>query len=281
MFRENVLVRDDIIARVSETMVPVALDYQKVLDRKSRESRFVRSMIKGDGDIQGVRIIAPDQKILGSFSGFGDMAGKTKRMIDDALEEFGSVEKRRVPEGQADPARGVGFRSDGRVCLAEYVRRLDRDKIKSPVISNIPLSKTEFMRFAPPKPAVGETWTVPDAVAKKFCRAASPMCYQHAPQPEWVKSVILKGRVLGFENGLAKLGYEGKLSSERIWQGDKILSQQEMTFQGEGLYEPASGEIRSLVMVGSGTFRWPEEDPDKLVPFEALVEWASAPVPKK
>ncbi len=41
MFRENVLVNQQIIDRVSETMIPVALDYQKVLDQKTPEARFL------------------------------------------------------------------------------------------------------------------------------------------------------------------------------------------------------------------------------------------------
>jgi hypothetical protein len=88
MFRENVLVREDIIDRISETMIPVAPDYQKVLNRESHESRLVRSMIKDLGDIQGVRVMTPDGRILGKFSGFGDMAGKAKRMIEDALKKL-------------------------------------------------------------------------------------------------------------------------------------------------------------------------------------------------
>ena len=77
MFRENVLVREEVIKRISQTMIPVALNYEKVLARESRESRFIHSMIKEQGDTQGVRVLSPEGKILGSFSGFGDMAGKT------------------------------------------------------------------------------------------------------------------------------------------------------------------------------------------------------------
>ncbi len=273
MFRENVLVKEGIIDRISATMVPIALNYEKVIDRRSRESRFVRSIITEGGDIQGVRVITADGKILGSYSGFGDMAGKTHRMIDNALKKFGPIENRGVAEGTADPNRGLGLRSDGSVCLAEYVRRRDRDKIKSPVISNVILSKDEFAQFAPSKPVVGETWVLPEAVAKRLCRAASPMCYQHAPQPDWVTGVTLKARVEGVENGLAKLAYEGQLSSERHWRGGEILSEQNLKLRGAGIYDIAGKKLQSLLLVGTGTFRWPKEHPDRVVPVESLIEW--------
>jgi hypothetical protein len=185
------------------------------------------------------------------------------------------VEARDVARGKADRERGKGIRADGSVSLAEYVRRRDRDKIKSPVISTVNLSGKEFAHFGPSKAALGETWLVPDAVAKKFCRAASPMCYQHAPQPEWVKDINLKARVMKVEDGRATLAYEGKLSSERLWQNGKVLSAQELTLRGEGVYDLATKKIQSLLILGSGSFCWPEENPDKQIPFDALIEWES------
>ena len=68
MFRENVLIKNDIIERVSETMIPVALDYQKVMDRTTSDSRFIRSLIKQPGDIQGVYVLSHRGKILGRYS---------------------------------------------------------------------------------------------------------------------------------------------------------------------------------------------------------------------
>ena len=182
---------------------------------------------------------------------------------------------RDVARGKADRERGKGFRADGSVSLAEYVRRRDRDQIKSPVISTVNLTGKEFAYFGPPKAAPGETWLVPDAVAKKFCRAASPMCYQHAPQPKWFKDINLKARVVKVEDGRATLDYEGRLSSERLWQNGKVLSEQELTLRDEGVYDLATKKIQSLLLMGSGTFCWPEENPGKRIPFDALIEWQS------
>ena len=99
------------------------------------------------------------------------------------------------------------------------------------------------------------------------------MCYQHAPQPDWVKDVTLEARIETIRNGVAKLSYAGKLSSERLTWNDKVLSEQELTLEGVGTYEIGAKRMRSLLLVGTGTFRWPEEAPDRLVPFDALIEW--------
>ena len=133
MFRESVLVNPEVIKRVSETMVPIALDYQLVLDRSSPESKRIRSLINRPGDIQGVYVFSPNGKQLGGSIGFGDMLGKTKRMLNGSLKAFGPVKPRQAPARNLLPNRGYGFKADGGVTLAEYVRRSDRDKIKSPV----------------------------------------------------------------------------------------------------------------------------------------------------
>ena len=67
------------------------------------------------------------------------------------------------------------------------------------------------------------------------------------------------------------------MSSERIMRNGKILSEQELTLKGEGVYDVGAGRMRSLLIVGSGTFRWPEEAPNKPIPFDALIEWAFDP----
>ncbi len=277
MFRENVLVKKDVIDRVSETMIPVALDYQKVLDRQTPEARFLLPLMKQRDQEQGLWIFSPDGKALGGFEGFGAMHAKTKRLIEDVLHAFGPVEPRKVAKVETHPHRGKGFRSDGSVCLAEYVRRRDPSKIRSPVISSVILSRKEFETFAPLKAADGKEWTLLEAVAKKLCRVASPMCYQHAPQPDWVKAVAVKARVRTIRNGLAELSYEGKMSSERTWSNGKILSEQALTLKGEGVYDIGARRMKSLLIVGVGTFRWPEEAPDEPVPFDALIEWESQP----
>ncbi len=279
MFRENVLVRDEVIELIAESMIPLAVDYQNVMRRRSKESQFLLPLMKKKtGDKQGVWIFSPQGKVLGGpLSGFGNMIQKTKDLVENSLKHFGPVTPRKWDVVDTRPYRGKGVRSDGSVCLAEYVRSRGRSNIRTPVISSVVLSKKDFKAFAPRNVADGAEWTLPNSVAKKLCRVASPMCYQHAPQPDGVTGVTIKARVSRVRNGLAEVHYKGRMSSERIMRRGRVLSEQELTFTGEGVYDVGAERMRSLRIVGSGTFRWPEEAPGKTVPFDALVEWELGP----
>ena len=131
MFRENVLVKDEIIDRIADTMIPVALDYQKIMHRGSKEGQFLLPLMRQRGDKQGVWIFSPQGKALGGFVGFGNMVQKTKDVIDNALGDFGPVKPRKAGVVETHPYRGKGVMSDGRVCLAEYVRRRGRGRINN------------------------------------------------------------------------------------------------------------------------------------------------------
>ena len=50
------------------------------------------------------------------------------------------------------------------------------------------------------------------------------------------------------------------------------VSQQEVVLSGEAIYDLQADQIRSLLMVGSGTLVWPEV-PDQIVTFDSLAEW--------
>src|SRR5687767_9553093 len=126
MFRENVLTQEAILARIASTMVPVALDYQKLEDPKSKEAQLLRPLMKQRNQEQGVWIFSPEGKALGGFVGFGDMAGQTKKVIEDALKAFGPpVKPREAKAIKTHPYRGNGMMSGGSVCLAEYIRTSD------------------------------------------------------------------------------------------------------------------------------------------------------------
>ena len=279
MFRENVLTKDDVIDRISKTMVPVAINYERVQRGNSPEARFVRRLLGAEGDRQGVYIFSPSGRMLASGVSFGDMKAKTHRMIDKAFGSFGPVQPRLVEKIQLNPYRGKGIRSDGSVRLAEYVRRLDKSNISSPVISSVVMSKDEFRTFAPVTAVKDAQWSIPISIAKKLCRVASPMCYQHAPQPSWVTGVTLTATVESVQDGKVRISYTGKLAAQRVIRGS-AFSRQEVTFRGEGVYDSSHGRMEELLIVGSGQIRWLEEDTPP-APFDALVEWKREYGPKK
>ncbi|HUG93160.1 MAG TPA: hypothetical protein VML55_20125 [Planctomycetaceae bacterium] len=275
MFRENVLTQDEIIDRIGSTMVPVALDYQTIRDPASRESRFLRPLMKQRKQEQGLWILTPEGQVLGGFAGFGDMVGQTKKVIEDALEAFGPLEPRRAKAAPIQPYRGRGVSPDGSVCLAECIRTSDDAlgfvNARSPVISSVTLSDRAFRAFAPRRAVVGAKWTLPEDVAKQLARTSSPMCYQHAPQPDWVTDVRIAAVVRRVDEGVARLSYEGRIaSSHRV--GRTTVSVQETELTGEGVYDLKTGTMQSVLLIGSGRLRWPEA-PEKVVTFDALVEW--------
>jgi hypothetical protein len=163
---------------------------------------------------------------------------------------------------------------DGSVCLAAYVRRWGNSLYAhgtSPVISSVTLSEDEFRALAPREVATGAEWKVPEAVARRFARITSPLCYQHAPQPDWVRGVRISAKVSAIRGDTALLRYEGKISSAHVTGGTKI-SEQETTFTGEGVYDVRTKAMRSLLLVGSGRLLWTEA-PERPATFHALVEW--------
>jgi hypothetical protein len=284
MFRENVLAKPDMVELIASTFVPVVFDYQNLDDPKSDAARFLRPLIQQRKQDQGIWIFTPEGKALGGFVGFGDMRAQTKKVIDDSLKVFGPVAPRKAEARETHPYRGKGVMPDGRVCLAAYVRRSGSTLYShgtSPVISSITLSEKQFRALAPPKQFLGlergegKEWTVPEEVAKSFSRITSPLCYQHAPRPDWVTDVRIGAKVEAIVDGLARLRYEGTISSVHRGRIGKI-SEQTTSIEGEGVYDVAAGKMRSLLLLGSGKLVW-SEAPDKPAAFDALVEWDRDP----
>ncbi len=273
MFRENVLTQEDIMDRIASTMVPVAVDRRKTEDPRTKEAQFLQPFLTKNAAKGSPCIYSPGGKVLGAFQGWD--FGRMQQVIDDALKAFGPVKPRTVPPVETHPYRGKGMMRDGSVSLAEYIRTSD-DALrfmdtKSPVISSVTLAGKEFRAFAPQETLVGAKWTLPDDVAKKLSRVTSPLCAQHAPQPDWVTGVRLNAEVRTIKDGAAWLGYEGQISSaHRV--GSKFVSVQETKLIGQGVYDLKTKSMRSVLLVGSGTLRWPEAQ-EKLVTFDALVEW--------
>lgn len=283
MFRENVLINDRIIDRITGTMVPVAVDIRTVFNPRSKGARFLQPLIKpgnkrpiSNETDQGIWVLAPDGTLLGRpFNGFGNMTGKTNRIIDTALKAFGPIRPRKSSPSPTHRLRGRGFGPGGRVSLAEYVRQSDRQSsfFKAPVMSQVTLTREQFLAFSPPKTTAGTTWRVPAAVARKLCRLTSPLSVQHAPQPAWVTHVELTARVVEVQGRKLRLQYDGNISTSdpRLsWKNHSNLS-----LTGDGLYDSGSRSMQSLLIVGTGTRRT-EEFPKKVVSYSALVEWTRA-----
>jgi hypothetical protein len=284
MFRENILTDDEIIDRIASTMVPVAVDRVKAEDPKTKEAKFLQPFLKKNPAQGSPCIYSAEGKVLGAFQGYD--WGRMLPLINESLKAFGPVKPREVKPVETHPHRGKGVMRDGSVSLAEYIRTSEEDlksvHPKSPVISSVTLSEEEFRAFAPQEANVGARWALPNDVAKKLSRASSPLCYQHAPQPDWVTDVRLNAEVQAFKEGAAWVRYEGRIASAHRVRGTTV-SDHEVELTGYGVYDLKAKRMRSLLLVGSGSVRWPE-DPKKRVTFDALVEWnleVPEPLPKR
>jgi hypothetical protein len=140
------------------------------------------------------------------------------------------------------------------------------------VVSSVILTEKELTAMAPRHAVDGAKWDLPNDVAKKFSRVTSPLCRQHAPEPDWVTAVRFHADVRALKDGAAWLRYDGMLASEHRGASDTI-SVQETRFTGEGVYDLTTKVMRSVTLVGSGTLRW-REAPGRLVDFDVLVEWS-------
>jgi hypothetical protein len=254
-------------------MVAVAVDREKAADPRTPEGQFLVPFLKRHPQQGSPCLYSPDGKALGGFRGYD--FGQAKKVIEDGLKAFGPVEPRRVKPVPSHPHRGKGVMRDGSVCLAQYLRTSDEDlrtaQIKTPVVSSVTLSADEFSAFAPPTAEVGAKWVLPDDVAKRLSRVSSPLCYQHAPRPDWVTAVRLSAEVHALQPGAAWVRYEGRIvSAHRV--GSKTVSDQEVNLTGYSVYDLKAKRTRSLLLVGSGSLRWPEA-PGKVLKFDALVEW--------
>ncbi len=293
MFRESVLFNDDLIDRVSGTMVPVAMDVQRILSPESKEAQFLRPMIQpgggqkiSTGSVSGIWIFSSEGKVLGRpFVGVEDMVRKTEAILDGAAQVHGPVERRNTRPVETHPYRGKGFMPDGSVCLAEYVREGEPhtySNIKCPVRSSAVLTREEFAAFSPSEATRGAEWDLPEAVAKRLCRVTSSMCYQHAPQPDWVTRVGIHARVSNIAGGVASLSYTGRISTRYIAgdfkkiskgvPGKGVISEQEMTLTGEGAYDLETGKMLSVLIVGTGAMRQ-DWKPNGTVAIHGLIEW--------
>jgi len=275
MFRENVLTNDEIIDRIAGTMVPVAVDRWKAEDPRTAEARFLLPFLNQHPAEGSPCIYSPTGKVLGGFDGFNNMVPRMRTLIEESLNAFGPVAPREVKLVETHPFRGRGVMPDGSVSLAEYIRpsaaSLAFMNTNTPVVSSVTLTAEQFAYFAPRQLVAGERWTLPDNVAKQLARVTSPMCYQHAPQPDWVTSVGIEAEVLSIEDGIARLGYQGRIESEHRVAG-QLVSVQAADLTGEGVYDCQTDSLCSVLFVGAGELKWPEA-PEKLVDFDLLVEW--------
>jgi hypothetical protein len=259
--------------------VPVALNLYKIREQKDAAGDFFKSLQKQKSNYQGFWIANADGKLIAAHQQFKDHKTWTQEVIetlDGAIKDFGPVEPRTARVVDPLPFRGVGVQPDGRHCLSVYFCVLYHGKREAPPnIDSILLTPAELAALAPAKLEAGVEGTVPEAIARKFCRAISASSdTSHMPGPEDVTSVEMKAKVESVDGGVARVRLTGKWEAVKVEIYDPKKRPTYSTSSAEGLLtvDLEKKTPTSLLMVFGGT--WRNVTPyDAPVASAAVVEW--------
>jgi hypothetical protein len=241
---------------------------------------------------QGLWVVTPEGQVLGfhyhrAKGGESSRDGQ-KRWLDDtitmlrtAVKDAGPLPAREVktkPGTLAD--RGHGPTADGGARLAVSVIELRNGRQDAPpVVDSIRLDKDGWAAFAPPAGAkVGTEWAVPEAVARRFTPALSPLTDPiFGPTPKNATAATITGTVLRADAGAIVVQYVGKWETAHDRDGDpKYPIRTGAGGRGIGVFDAKTGSATALAWVLNGWYQsgGPTE---KARPTAAVIEWRAGP----
>jgi hypothetical protein len=220
--------------------------------------------------------VSPADKVLGGGDyGYKD-APKLLDAMDAALKAFGPVQPRNTKRQEPFPFRGVGIHPDGKVDLALYRCYLHQGKPDGPQMRDtLPLTKEEYLAFAPPKPVAGTEWTIPAEVAKKLVR---PFCLNtlggDMPGPEDAKVAQLTAKVEEVKDGRARIRLTGTFEAVKLFKEQNLSFRSTATAAGIAEYDLEDKSLSSFLVVFEGAYQQgaqPETQEGRS--FGAVAEW--------
>jgi len=272
--RAGPLSREDVVRRVSAAFVPAALDRKVLLRGKGGE--FLRSLQRQKPQYHGIWIVSPEGQVLAGYEG---QKGKDSQdllgTLETALKAFGPVDPRAVAPADLFPHRGAGLQPGGSVSLAVHARLMLRGARDGPVaFDTLTLSAAEWALLFPPRGTLGEEWIVPEALARTFCRLASPVSDpEFMPRPEQAKTAELRAKVASLDGGLATIELSGRWETEHSTSEGKPVR---ASARGEGVavFDVRSRTLRSFLLVATGSFS--NEASSGARETGAVLEWNAA-----
>ncbi len=264
------------IRLVGPNFVPVALNADRL--PATDAGRFFRALLQRWP--QGLWVVTPAGETLGFHyhrpTGGDNFARNQQRwaddtvtMLTDAVAKAGPLPPRTVAATDPFPDRGRGLTVAGGVRLAVSVIGTRNGRQEGPpVLDSITLDADDWVAFV--RPGNGE-WTVPEAAAKRFAPALSPVTDSiFVPRPADVTTAVVTGKVVRDAGGRFVVRYRGEWRSLHHRDGDlKLPIRCAATGDGVGVYDPATGKLVSLVWVLTGTA--------ENTPTAAVVEWEDKP----
>jgi hypothetical protein len=262
----------------------VALNTDRLPD--TADGKFFRGLMNQWP--QGLWVANADGKVFGfhyhrakngESSGDGQKrwVADTAAMLRDAAKDAGPLTPRAVkakPGTLAD--RGHGPTADGGARLAVSVIALRNGKQDAPpVVDSIRLEKDDWAAFAPPAGAkAGTQWAVPEAVARRFTPALSPMTDPiFGPTPKNATTATIAATVLRADAGEVVVQYAGKWETAHNRDGDpKFPIRTTASGTGVGVFEAKTGKAVAQAWVLTGTYQAGGQT-DRPRPTAAVIEW--------
>jgi hypothetical protein len=270
----------------------------KVRQSQDTGGELFRSVQRQKDQYQGIWIVSPQGRVLAGHHEIKNQerwVQEVSETLDAALRCFGPVSPRLVKSTNPLPFRGRGAQPDGSVCLAIYCRQMMGGGQQSapagvaaarrwvwegalrhdgpPVIDSLTLTAKEWAALAPPKTDVGTTWSVPEAVARQFCRVLIPSSDQSTmPRPEDATRARLTGTVEAITEGVARIRLAGAWDAVHLQEEDpKRPLRGAATAEGFAVYDVKQKAIKSVLLVFSGTYGTPHDE--AVCAAGAVVEW--------
>lgn len=257
-------------------LVPVALNADRLPDTDG--GRLFRALLKRWP--QGLWVVTPAGDTLGFHyhrPAGGDSfkrnqqrwADDTVGMLTDAIAKAGPLPPREAKAGDPFPDRGRGLTAGGGARLAVSVIGLRNGKQDGPpALDSVTLDGDDFARLVTPGQG---SWTVPEAVARRFAPALSPVTDAiFVPRPADVGTAEVTAAVVRAAGGRFVVRYRGRWASLHHRDGDpKFPIRCAAAGDGVGVYDPQLGRLVSLIWVLTGTAG--------NTPTAGVVEWEDQP----
>jgi len=275
-----------VVKLVTEHFVPVALNADRLSD--NNDGQFFRDLKKQWP--QGLWVVTPNGKVLGfhyhrpkkgeSYAeGQKRWLSETVEMLRSAVEEAGPIpptQNKARPDPLADRGHGTG--SDGGVRLAVTVVGLrNQHQDGPPVVDSISFDRKQWAAFLPSEGGIttGKTWQIPEAVARQFAPAFSPMTdLIFSPTPGDMTTARLAAKVERAGDGVSVVRFTGQWETKHNRDGDpKFPIHTAATGEGVGVVETRTGKMTAVVWLLKGTFR--NSPPEKERATAAVIEWSA------
>jgi hypothetical protein len=240
---------------------------------------------------QGLWVVTPDGKVL-AFHYHKPKAGESyadgqKRWLNDTIEmlrnavkEAGTLPLRELktrPDPLADRGHGTGTDGGNRLAVTVVPLRNGRQD-GAPVVDSVRLTGEQWTAFLPPagKVTAGQDWTVPEATARLFTPALSPMTDPiFSPTPRDVTLAKISAKVERVTGTVAVIRYSAQWETAHNRDGDpKFPIRTTANGDGVGVFDTQTGKMTAMMWILGGSYR-NGPSTEKPQPTAAIVEWTA------